>query len=186
MPAKKLFLILLLTALAPAASLLAQASLRPGDVIEIRISGVPLEEIQQFNAPYTIDDAGMINLPYIGMVKASGLLPNQVQAFIENKLKTEEIYSHPTIAVQPPVGQRFVSVGGSVRAPGRIQYSSDLTLMSAINAAGSFNDFADQKRVRLVHEGKAQVYDCRKIRKDPSTDPKVFPGDQIEVPQSWY
>jgi hypothetical protein len=26
----------------------------------------------------------------------------------------------------------------------------------------------------------------RKIRKDPSLDPKVYPGDQLEVPQSMW
>jgi polysaccharide export outer membrane protein len=164
----------------------AQAPLRNGDSLEISLKGVPTDEIQQFTALYTVDDSGSINLPYIGYQKAAGLLPNQLQAQIEQKLKEGEIYTHPSITVQVQQGQRFVSVGGAVRAPGRIVYTSDLTLMSAINASGSFNDFADPKKVRLVHEGKATVYDTRKFRKDPSLDPKVFPGDQIEVPQSWF
>lgn len=181
---KYLFLALSLLAIAP--SCFAQAPLRQGDALEIRLTGVPSEEIQQFTAVYTIDDSGAINLPYIGYQKAVGLLPNQLQAAVEKKLKDDEIYTHPTITVVVQAGQRFISLGGSVRSPGRIPYSADLTLMSAINAAGGFNDFADPKRIRLVHEGKAQVIDTRKIRKDLTLDVKVFPGDQIEVPQSWY
>lgn len=164
----------------------AQAVLRAGDTIEIRLAGVPTEEIVSFSAQYTIDDQGSINLPYINAVKIGGLAPSQAQTVIENKLKADEIFTHPSITIGMQTGQRFVNVGGSVRAPGRIPYTSDLTLMSSINAAGGFNDFADQKKVRLVHEGKAQIIDTRKIRKDPSLDPKVFPGDQVEVPQSWY
>ena len=172
--------------LSVASACFAQAPLRQGDTLEIRLTGVPSEEIQQFTAVYTVDDSGSINLPYIGYEKAVGLLPNQLQASIEKKLKDEEIYTHPTITVVVQAGQRFISLGGSVRAPGRIPYTPDLTVMSAVNAAGGFNDFADQKRVRVVHEGKAQTIDTRKIRKDPTLDLKVFPGDQIEVPQSWY
>ena len=181
---KYIALALGLLALAPAC--FAQAKLRQGDTLELRLAGVPADEIQQFTGVYTIDDSGSINLPYIGYQKAEGLLPNALQASIEERLKHEEIYTHPTITVVVQAGQRFISMGGSVRAPGRIPYSPDLTLMSAINAAGGFNDFADQKRVRLVHDGKAQTIDSRKIRKDPSLDIKVYPGDQIEVPQSMW
>jgi len=182
---KTLFL-LALGFLATVSAGFAQAPLRQGDALEIRLTGVPVDEIQQFTAVYTIDDGGSINLPYIGYVKAVGLLPNQLQVDLEKKLRDGEIYTHPSITVVVQAGQRFLSIGGAVRGPGRIPYSADLTLMSAINTAGGFNDFADQKRVRLVHDGKAQVIDTRKIRKDPTLDVKVFPGDQIEVPQSWY
>lgn len=176
----------LLVAVSWVPSLQAQAALRPGDTIDIRLAGVPAEEIQQFSAQYTIDDAGMLNMPYINGVKAAGLLPSQVQVAIESKLKADEIYTHPTITILVQAGQRFVNVGGSVRSPGRIPYTSDLTLMSAINAAGGFNDFADQKRVGLTHAGKRDIINVVKVRKDPSADPKVYPGDTIEVPQSWY
>lgn len=182
----KLLVFAFLFTLASTQGLLAQATLRPGDVVDIRLAGVPAEEIGQFSAQYTVDDAGMLNLPYISQIRAAGLAPNQLQVAIQNKLTADEIYTHPNITVQIQAGARFVNVGGSVRAPGRIPYTSDLTLMSTINAAGGFNDFADQKRVRVVHEGKVQIVDTRKIRKDPSQDLKVLPGDQIEVPQSFW
>lgn len=169
-----------------APSLFAQATLRAGDIVDIRLSGVPAEEIGQFSAQYTVDDAGMLNLPYINQVRAVGLAANQLQTSIQNKLMADEIYTHPTITVQVPQGGRFVSAGGSVRTPGRIPYTADLTLMSTINSAGGFNDFADKKKVRLVHDGKVRIIDARKILNDPSLDVKVFPGDQIDVPQSWF
>ncbi len=177
--------ILGLAGLCAARSACAQAVLRSGDTLELRLAGVPYDEISQFSAPYTVDEAGMVNLPYIGLVKAAGLPANEAQKAIEDKLKEEKIFTHPTVTISVQ-GNRFVNIGGAVRGPGRIAYTSDLTLMSAINAAGGFNDFADQKRVRLVRGGKAEVIDTRKLRKDPSKDPRVQPGDQIEVPQSWY
>ncbi|MEI6350601.1 MAG: polysaccharide biosynthesis/export family protein [Verrucomicrobiota bacterium] len=181
---KRLFqLFTVLLVFCAARTSMAQA-LRPGDSIEIRLSGVPVDEIQQFSAPYTIDETGMVNLPYIGQVKAGGMSPTQAQLVIEAKLKDDKIYTHPTVTIAIQGGSRFVSVGGAVKAPGRIAYTVDLTLMSAINAAGGFNDFANPKKVHWVHDGKSTDLDTRKFRKDPSLDPKVAPGDQIEVPQS--
>ena len=176
------FSLILLLALAP--GLFAQATLRAGDTIEIRLAGVPSEEIQAITAQYTVDDAGMLNLPYINTVKVGGLQPNQAQAVIEQKFKSEQIYTHPTVTIIIQSASRFVNVGGAVRSPGRVPYTPDLTLMSTINASGGFNDFADQKRIRYIHDSKVQVVDAKKIRKEPTLDLKVYPGDQIEVPQS--
>lgn len=168
-----------------AAPLQTGALLRPGDIIDIRLSGVPAEETTTFNATYTIDNDGMINLPYINQVKAAGLQPNQVQDAIQNRLKEEKIFTHPTITIlqsQP----RFVNVGGEVKAPQRIPYTSDMTLSSAINAAGWFTDYAKQSSIRLTRDGKTTIYDMKELRKNPAADPKLLPGDQIVVPQSFW
>ena len=107
----------------------------------------------------------------------------QAQSLIENKLKTEKIYTHPTVTINVPNASRFVNVGGQVRSPGRIVYSSDLTLMSAINSAGGPTDFADKKRVTLTRDGKTEKIDIRDFIAHPEKDRKILPGDQINVPQ---
>lgn len=164
----------------------AQSVLRPGDSMEIRLSGVPQDEIVAFNAIYTVDEKGMINLPYINMVKAEGLQANQLQKVIENQLKEAGIFTRPTVVININNNVRFVNVGGSVRSPMRIQYTADLTLLSAINAAGGFNDFANRRKVRLIRGGKSAIFDCLELMKDPSKDPAVHPGDQIDVPASLF
>src|SRR5262249_52717180 len=68
----------------------------------------------------------------------------------------------------------------------RVPFTEDMTLLTAINAAGGFNDFADQKRVRLLRGTQVTVFDVRKFRKDPSLDVKLQPGDKVEVPQSLF
>ncbi|HEX4087055.1 MAG TPA: polysaccharide biosynthesis/export family protein [Chthoniobacteraceae bacterium] len=157
--------------------------LRPGDVVDIRIANVPIDDIQQWDAPYTVDESGMLNLPFVGTLKAGGYPPSQVETLIQNKLISDGIYTNPTISVTPPTGMRFISVGGAVRAPGRIPYTSDLTLMTVINAAGGRSDFAGDK-VRLIRSGKVINYSWKKLEKDPSKDPEVQPSDQIEVVES--
>jgi polysaccharide export outer membrane protein len=169
----------------PSAPNPAAVPLRNGDTVDIRISNVPPEDEGQWDAPYTVDETGGLNLPFIGMIKAGGLPPSQVQITIQNKLISEGIYTNPTITVNPPAGMRFVSVGGGVRQPGRVPYTSDLTLMSTINAAGGTSDFAGDK-IRLVRAGKILFFSKKKLYKDPSADPHIEPGDQIEVVESMW
>lgn len=175
----------LLTLAAPLPLLAQTATLRPGDSVDIRIANVPAEDMAQFSAPYTVDDAGMLNLPYIGNIKAGGMAPSQVQVAIQQKLVAEGIYTNPTVTVAPPAGQRFVVVGGAVRAPGRVPYTADLTLMSAITAGGGPSDFAGDK-IRLIRGGKVEFFSRKQLYKDPAKDPRIAPGDQVEIIQSMW
>jgi protein involved in polysaccharide export with SLBB domain len=162
-----------------------QAILRIGDPIELKISGVPQDEQLQINNTYMVDVTGFINLPYVNKVKAEGLTPAELGAAIEQSYRTNRIYTNPTITILMQPGARFVNVGGAVRSPGRVPFTEDMTLLTAINAAGGFNDFADQKRVRLLRGSEVKIYDVRQFRKDPSKDLPLRPGDKVEVPQSF-
>jgi polysaccharide export outer membrane protein len=163
-----------------------QATLRVGDPVELKIGGVPIEEQQQLNNTYTVDANGWISLPYINKVKAEGLTPAQLARSIEEAYRANKIYTNPNITILMQPTSRFVNVGGAVRAPNRVPFTEDLTLLAAINAAGGFNDFADQKRVRLLRGKEAKVYDVRQFRRDPSRDVRLRPGDRVEVPQSFF
>jgi len=183
---KSIFILFLIAAglFASNPCLAQQAVFRVGDTLEIRLSGVPSEEIGAFSAPQTIDDSGMLNLPYIGKVKISGMDAAQAQRVIESKLQSEKIYTNPTVTLSIQTNTRLINVTGEVKASGRIPYSSDMTVMSAIAAASGFSDFADKKHVKLVRAGKMKVYDTTKFISKPELDEKVLPGDQIYVPQS--
>lgn len=173
-----------LLVLAP--GLRADAVLRAGDPVELRISGVPAEEQAQVNSVYTVDSNGMLNMPYINKVRAGGLTPGQLAGAIEASYRAAGIFTNPTITIVMQPQARFVNVGGAVRSPNRIPFTEDMTLLTAISAAGGFNDFADQKRVRLLRGSEAKVYDVRQFRREPGLDPKLQPGDKIEVPQSFF
>ena len=162
----------------------AQAVLRAGETVDIRLAQVPPEEISAFGSTQAIDEGGMLNIPYIGKIKAAGLDISQVQQLIETKLKDGKIYTNPTVTVTPQANTRLVNVTGEVKTPGRLTYTADLTVMTAIGGSGGFNDFADKKHVKLTREGKVQVLDTTKFSKDPALDVKVLPGDQIFVPQA--
>lgn len=160
--------------------------MRSGDNIEIRIGGVPFEEISQVTGAYTIDTSGFVNMPHIGRIKAAGLTQDELQLAVEKSYRDNEIYTRPTITVNVPMQTRLVNVGGEVRMPQRISYTPDLTILGAISAAGGFTEFANQRRVRLLRGNTVTEVDIRRVRRDPSQDIVLQPGDSIEVSRSFF
>ena len=162
------------------------AVIRSGDTFDLRIGGIPNTDAATVNGSYTIDSDGNLNLPYLGKIAVANMSPSQVQSSAERAYINQGIYTHPTITITLAPSARFVNVGGQVKAPQRVSYTADMTVLSAITSAGDFNEFADQKHVRLIRGGKVTVVNCKAIRADPTQDLKVSPGDQIQVPQSIF
>jgi len=162
------------------------ARLREGDQLEIRIGGVPSEEIMQIAGSYTVDGQGFVNLPHVGKIKAVGTSQSELQTAIENAYRSQQIYTNPQITVTVPNMARFVNVGGAVRSPTRVPFTADLTVLGAITAAGGFTDYADQGKVKLLRGGEVTVINIKDVRKNPDKDVKVKPGDKIEVSQSFF
>ena len=176
-------LALLLTVVAASA---ADVMFRVGDSMELRIGGVPSEETQLITGTYTVDGEGFINLPHIGKVRAEGLSQASLQRAVEAAYRGGEIYTNPSITITVPTVARFVNVSGDVRQPRRVEYTTDLTVLGAISAAGGFTDYADQRKVRLLRGKEVRMIDVKAVRSNPSLDFALLPGDQIEVPQSFW
>lgn len=164
----------------------AQAVLRSGDTFEMRIGGVPADEASMFNSTYSIDGTGRLNLPHIGDVSVVGLTPGQAKDRIEGTYKSRGIYTNPVVNIIIAPQARQVSVGGAVKAPQRIAYTPDLGTLSAITAAGGFNEFANQKKVRILRGKQVIMVNCVEVRRNPSLDVKLQPGDNVEVPESFW
>lgn len=162
------------------------AVLRAGDTVELRIGGVPSEEIQQISGPYTVDGEGFLNLPHIGKVRAASATQAQVQSAIESSYRSQQIYTNPSITLLIPDTARFVNTTGEVKAPQRVPFTADITLLGAISASGGFTEFANRGKVRLLRDQKTTIYDAREILKDPSKDVRLKPGDQVDVPTSFW
>jgi protein involved in polysaccharide export with SLBB domain len=156
------------------------AVFRPGDSLDMRVSGIPAEDATAFPSPITIGADGMINITYAGQIHAAGLTQSQLEQVIQNRFISEKIFRWPTVAINVMSQQRAVTVGGSVRAPGRQPWTADLTLMSALSAAGGPSDFATDK-VNVIRNGVATQYRMKQLKKNPANDPKLLPGDQVDL-----
>ena len=163
-------------------SLAGEAVLRPGDTIQLKIGGVPANDTSTLSGAYTIDGDGNVNLPNLGKVRIGGSAPGAAQTTIENNYRARDIYTHPTIIITMQLQSRWVNVGGEVKSAQRVPYTPDLTVLAAINAAGGFTPFADQRKVRLLRGDQVMLIDVHKVRASPSLDMTVEPGDRIEVP----
>lgn len=164
----------------------ADAPLRIGDTFELRIGGVPPDDAVSITSTYTIDGGGGLNLPYIGKLKVDGMTSSQIQSMVERTYRDGGIFTHPSVTLVIQAQARFVNVGGHVKSPQRVAYTPDMTVLSAINAAGDFDDFADQKKVRLIRGSTVKLVNCKAIRSNPANDVPVLPGDQIQVPEGFW
>jgi polysaccharide export outer membrane protein len=158
------------------------AKLRVGDTFEMRLSGMEAPYGDEFMRQYVVDSDGTVNLPYIKLVAASGLTPGQLERSIQQRLVEAKIFTNPTVNITLQQTTRVISVTGQVRTPQRISWSPDLTLMAAVDLAGGPGDFAKGK-VQLLRNGQLiSVYEIKVLRRNPATDPKVSPGDRVDVP----
>jgi protein involved in polysaccharide export with SLBB domain len=160
------------------------ALLRQGDVFEMRLSGMPADVASDFSLQYTVGQEGTVNVPLIGQIRAQGFTASQLERTIEAKLVADKIFTHPTVLINIAQAMRYVSISGGVKQPQRLQWSSDLTLSSAIGNCSGLSDFGSPKKIRIVREGKIfGVFNLTEIHKDPSKDQKLLPGDQVLVPE---
>ena len=161
----------------------ASATLRPGDTFDMRLTGVPADVIQDIaNIQFTIGPDGTVNIPLIGKTRASGLNPTQLEDAIQAKFIADKIFTKPTVIINVARNERFVSISGGVRGPGRQPWAPDMTLGSAIGNAAGISDFGDHKGIKVIREGKIQgLYNLKEIEKEPAKDVKLLPGDQVIV-----
>jgi protein involved in polysaccharide export with SLBB domain len=158
------------------------ATLRTGDMFDMRLSGMPAEYAQEFSLQYTVGQDGTVNVPLIGEIKATGLTATQLERTIQNRFMAEKIFTRPTVIINIAAVARYVSVSGGVRAPQRLQWNPDMSLSSAVGNCQGISDFGSPKGIRIVREGKVfGIFNLKEIQGDPGQDPKLLPGDQVVV-----
>lgn len=162
----------------------AQSTIQAGRAIEIRIQGVPSEEMSRVNNTYPVSEGGYIRMPFIGNVRAAGLSPNGLANSIEARYKSAQIYTNPTVQVfatsDETVAELIVTVGGYVRSPGPVKYNRGLNLYNAVQAAGGATEFGSMYRVKVIRGGNLRQYN---LMETEAKGVLLQPNDTIEVPQ---
>lgn len=121
---------------------------------------VTLEIMEDRTEPIVrrVTDTGEIDIPYIGRLRAEGKTTSQLAAEIKRRLESEYYYT-ATIRmgidqVNRAAAMGHVFVSGEVRNPGPQEFytGDELTASAVILKAGSFTQFADRGRVKLVRK----------------------------------
>lgn len=154
------------------------AQLRPGDSLNVALQGVPDASTNSVQ----IDELGSISLPFVGPVPAAGASTGELAQRIRETYIAKRIYT--TVDVSVSVTERYIYVGGEVQRPGRIVWTPDLTAAKAIQSAGGFTLYAKETAVSLVRERNAYPIDVKLAQRNPAQDPRLMPGDSLQVPRS--
>jgi len=160
--------------------------------------------------PRIVTDTGEVDFPYVGRVKVEGKTCHQVAVELKRLLEID-YYKHATVIVGLDViadrekgkvkPREFAWIVGQVRQVGSQELSKEqpLTVSQMILRAGGFGDFADQRKVRVIHRSATstappdappdlegardeQIIDVKAIFDGQSkVDPVVRPNDYIIV-----
>jgi polysaccharide export outer membrane protein len=119
--------------------------LGPGDVIEINIFEWELSEKTK-TVPVRIAQTGVVSLPMIGDLQASGRTVWELKKEIEDKLRDGGYIRRPQVSIIIKEFQsKKIAVVGAVREPGVYVISRNVTtLLDILSLAGGLSDQAGQ------------------------------------------
>jgi len=150
-----------------------------GDTVNVTLSDAGPDFTAQ-TYEQIIKEDGSITLPLIGNVQAADRTVGDLEQAIHD-LYVPKYYVRLTVTVKPSADRVFY-VGGEVNHPGVFQYLGATTVTEAIQSAGGPDDFANHSKVWLIRAIGTRIHvNYDKALKDPSQDPSVYPGDQINV-----
>jgi len=129
---------------------------------------------------------GMISIPLLGDVKASGKTPLQLAAEIADKLKKYIQDPNVTVTVNG-MNSKKVYLIGEVARTGPIQLTPGMTLLEAITTAGGVTPYANSKKIYILRNEagnhlKIPVQYKQALKGYGSFNIALNPGDTIVVP----
>ena len=176
--------------------------LSPGDMIEIM-----MEYGEGFNGSYVLDNLGLLTLPILEPIHASGMSPRELSQRVEMALIKANIFRPVTATVHVKVlhlAAIEVPVTGAVFQPGRVlinskrannemdqrvvaagDYTHRRLLSEAIRGAHGARPDAKLDQVILIRQGWQIEVDLTGILSGlPVKDYPLIDGDQVIVPST--
>lgn len=155
--------------------------LKVGEKVQVLLSDLPTGNLLH---DLTISEDGKITLHLDQSFVAAGKTRSKLEAEIRTRY-VPSFYTKMTVTVKQE--ERFVYVGGFVKAPNRYPYTPGLTVLKAISAAGDFSEFGDKTKVTITRTGDVkEAMDCKAAIENPKLDRSLFPGDRIYVPRRGF
>ncbi len=131
--------------------------LGPEDVLNVTIW-----KNQDLSREVVVRPDGMISMPLVGDIQATGLTANLLAKRIAERLT--EYLASPIVFVQvKDVNSYFIYVMGEVAKPGKYSLKSYANVMQGISLAGGFTPYAKKNKIKVLRvmadgsSGKHQV-----------------------------
>jgi polysaccharide export outer membrane protein len=155
----------------------------PKDLIEVRVFEVP-----ELNIERRVTDDGMLNLPLLGDVPASGMTPEALGSYLKTVLESRYV-QRASVAVQvKEYRSRPIAIMGAVKQPGNLAFSGRWTLIEVLAAVGGLTDGHGNTIYVLRHADNglsdqlAISAEDLLVRADPDANIPIFANDVINVP----
>ena len=153
----------------------------PEDVLDVQVW-----KNEELSRVVPVRPDGMISLPLVNDIRASGLTAVELRTAITQRLA--EYVPSPEVSVMVrEVHSVKVAVIGAVRMPGHYEVKSSATVLELIARAQGLTEFADRGRIVVMRQNGASTtripFNYRKVAEGSEQDNfYVRPGDIIVVP----
>jgi polysaccharide export outer membrane protein len=149
----------------------------PEDVLLIRVWREP-----DFTGPVPVRPDGIITMPLVGDVQAGGLTPDRLAAQLTEALSAILVKPDVSVLIQQVNSKKFY-VTGEVGRPGPYPLVVATRVFDALNSAGGFRDFANQKDIVIVRGDKRLKFNYKEVVKGKRLEQNIFleNGDTILV-----
>jgi polysaccharide export outer membrane protein len=157
-----------------AARINAGYQLGTGDKIRVTVFGE-----SDLSGEYQVDGSGMVRLPLIGTLCATGYTAPDLEQGISSAL-ADGYLRNPRVNVEIATYRPFYIIG-AVNRPGQYAYIDHMNALNAVALAGGFTDQAIQSTLYIRHEGSAVEQPVQ-----TSQLSHIEPGDVIRVKTSLF
>lgn len=135
----------------PVSSVESQANLSglaPGDSLTVRMYDFP-----ELAAPIEVNISGdgSVTLPYAGVVKIAGMMPDQAEQAIDQALQSKNIVKNPSVTITVVSSQNLrVYISGEVRRPTSVPLTAPAPLSFVLDKAQGFTGL-EGRHITIVH-----------------------------------
>ena len=160
------------------------------DVISVNVWKNP-----ELSVSVPVRPDGKISMPLIGDISASGYTPEEVANKIQKKLQNYVRNPNVTLMITSLQSHEYltrVRVTGAVNTQSSLKYRPGMTVLDAVLASGSVNDFAAPNSTKLYRKVKGKTFVIEinlgdilhKGRLQHNIE--LQPGDIITVPERLF
>jgi len=135
-----------------------------------------------FTLTVVVRPDGKITMPLIGELQASNLTPQALTDTIKEQL-TKYINNPDVTVFVEQVRSKKYYIDGEVGHNGYFPLVTPTTVLEALSNAGGFREFANQKDIRILRNGKVLHFNYKEVTKGKRLEQNIYleNGDHIIV-----
>ncbi|MDX1979941.1 MAG: polysaccharide biosynthesis/export family protein [Bryobacteraceae bacterium] len=150
----------------------------PEDIIGIKVWREP-----ELTGALMVRPDGMISMPLIGELKASGSTPDELGKAITEALLKHMNRAEVFVSVQQVNSKKFYMTG-EINRPGQYPLITETNVLQAISAAGGLREYANKKKIVIVRGDQRLKFNYKEVVEGKNLKQNVTleNGDHIIIP----